>query len=123
MGRGAGQEEPGRKAVRLDVWLWAARFYRTRSIAQHMINGGKVRYNGDRPKPGRQVEPGAIIEVRQSYEVRQVLVKGLSETRGRAADAALLYEETPESIQWREKLKEYRDFYEEDDEEYEYDGS
>ena len=67
--------------VRLDKWLWAARFYKTRSIARDQIDGGKVHYNGQRSKPGKQVEVGALIRFWQGQDEREVRVLALSEQR------------------------------------------
>lgn len=88
-------------AVRLDKWLWAARFYKTRSIARQMIEGGKVDYNGSRAKPSRVVEVGALIRLLQGNTRREVQVLGLSTVRGPAREAQLLYQETEASLQRR----------------------
>ncbi len=84
--------------VRLDKWLWAARFYKTRSIARDQIDGGKVHYNGQRSKPGKQVEVGALIRFWQGQDEREVRVLALSEQRKSAPLAQQLYEETAESL-------------------------
>ena len=89
--------------VRLDKWLWAARFYKTRSLARDMIDGGKVHYNGQRTKPGKPVEAGAIIRLRQGHDEREVVVLTLSDKRGKAEVAQQLYRETPDSIEQRER--------------------
>ncbi len=89
--------------VRLDKWLWAARFYKTRSLARSMIEGGKVHYNGQRTKPGKQVETGAMIKLRQGYDEREIKVLALSVQRLSAPLAQTLYEETAESVIKREK--------------------
>lgn len=88
--------------VRLDKWLWAARFFRTRSLARAAIEGGKVWYEGARPKVSKDVDLGAEIRVRQGFDERTVIVTGLSEERGGAPEAALLYRETEASIAARE---------------------
>ncbi len=88
--------------IRLDKWLWAARFYKTRSIAKTMIEGGKVHYDGHRVKPGKEVHIGATIILVQGYDRREVVVTGLAERRGSAKEAATLYLETAASIQARE---------------------
>ena len=90
-------------AVRLDKWLWAARIYKTRALAREMIEGGKVHYNGQRSKPGKIVEPGAILTLRQGNDERTLLVKAIMEQRRPASEAVSLYEETAESIEKREK--------------------
>lgn len=91
------------EAVRLDKWLWAARFYKTRTIAKDMIDGGKVHYNGNRTKPNKSVEIGATIKLRQGNEEKEVKVTALSEQRRGATEAQQLYSETDQSIQRREK--------------------
>lgn len=87
------------EAVRLDKWLWAAR-----ALAREMIEGGKVHYNGQRSKPGKIVEPGATLTLRQGNDERILLVKGITEQRRPASEAVALYEETAESIEKREKM-------------------
>lgn len=94
--------------VRLDKWLWAARFFKTRTLAKEAIDGGKVSYNGQRCKPGRLVEPGGRLTVRRGWEEQTVRVLKLSERRGPAKEAALLYEETEESLSKREGEREIR---------------
>jgi len=89
--------------VRLDKWLWAARFYKTRAIAKQAIDGGKVHCDGARAKPGKEVSEGMRITLRQGYDDRTVIVTGLSEQRRGAAEAQQLYQETPESIEKREQ--------------------
>lgn len=89
--------------VRLDKWLWAARFYKTRSLARQMIDGGKVDYNGVKAKPSRTVEVGAIVKVLQGNVRKEVEVLKISDVRGPATVAATLYKETEESIKNREK--------------------
>ena len=90
-------------SVRIDKWLWAARFYKTRSLARQMVEGGKVEYNGARAKPSRSVETGATIRLLQGFSRREIIVKGISDVRGPAPVAATLYEETAESIARREE--------------------
>ncbi len=92
--------EPQKK-IRLDKWLWAARFYKTRAIAKSAIEGGKVHYNDQRCKVSRLVELGATLKIRQGLEDKIVEVKALSEQRRGAPEAALLYEETAASIKQR----------------------
>jgi ribosome-associated heat shock protein Hsp15 len=93
-------------AVRLDKWLWAARFFKTRSAATEAVNGGKVELNGLRPKPSKDVKVGDLVRVRIGPFIHAVTVRGLSERRGPAAAAALLFEESEESVQARERLRE-----------------
>lgn len=89
--------------VRLDKWLWAARFYRTRAIAKQMIDGGKVHYNGQRTKCSRHVELGAKIEIRQGFDEQVVIVEALSDQRRGAPEAQELYRETDASVAKREE--------------------
>ena len=88
--------------VRLDKWLWAARFFKTRSLAKQAIEGGKVHCNGARCKSSREIEVGFTLEIRQGWEEKVIIVQALSEQRRGAPEAALLYEETPESIAKRQ---------------------
>ena len=95
----------GMDKVRIDKWLWAARFFKTRGLAIDAIKGGKVSHAGQRVKPSKEVQVGDELSIRQGYVVKTVIVKGLSDKRGPAPQAALLYEETPQSIQKREDMK------------------
>lgn len=90
-------------SARLDKWLWAARFYKTRAIAKQMIDGGKVFYNGQRTKSSKAVNIGDTVRVRQGHEEKEVLVIAIAETRKDATFAQTLYDETKESIEAREK--------------------
>lgn len=90
-------------SVRIDKWLWAARFYKTRSLARQMIEGGKVEYNGAKAKPSRIVEVGAKIKLLQGFSRKEVIVKAISDVRGPASVAITLYEETTESIERRQE--------------------
>ncbi|WP_394132905.1 ribosome-associated heat shock protein Hsp15 [Shewanella maritima] len=90
------------QTVRLDKWLWAARFYKTRSLAKDMINGGKVHYNGQRTKSSKNAEVGATIRLRQGHDEKEVVICQLSEHRQKATIAQTLYQETPESLTKRE---------------------
>ena len=94
--------------VRLDKWLWAARFCKTRSIARELVNAGKVQYNKQRAKPSKLVELGAIIKVPMGYDERLVVVKRLLEKRQSATIAQTLYEELAESVEQRQKNQEAR---------------
>ena len=96
--------------VRLDKWLWAARFFKTRSLATDEIDKGRVQVNDQAAKPSREVRVGDRLLVRQGQIPRTVIVKGLSEVRGPAPVAQQLYEETPESIAAREELARNRRF-------------
>lgn len=97
-------KEKAPSEVRLDKWLWAARFYKTRALAREMIDGGKVHYNGQRTRPSKNVELNAAIDLRQGNDRRTVIVKGITDQRRPASEAALLYEETAQSVENREKL-------------------
>ncbi len=90
-------------SIRLDKWLCAARFYKTRAIAKQMIDGGKVFYNGQRSKSGKAVVLGDRITVRQGFEEKQVIVIALADKRRDANFAQTLYQETKDSIETREK--------------------
>ena len=92
--------------VRIDRWLWAARFYKTRSLATAAVNGGKVEVNGERAKPARLIRLGDAVSVRQPPFEWQLLVRGLAERRGPASVAQGLYEETAESRAARQRLQE-----------------
>jgi ribosome-associated heat shock protein Hsp15 len=99
-------EDGGRQ--RLDKWLWAARFYKTRSLAADAIDGGKVRWNGQTVKPAREVKPGDELEI-SAGEIRwTVIVRGLNHQRRPAPEARLLYEETAASTERRQRLEEVR---------------
>jgi ribosome-associated heat shock protein Hsp15 len=87
--------------VRADVWLWAARMYKTRSLAKQAIDGGKVELNGSACKPAKAVHVGDVLRLMRGNERVEVVVQGLSEKRGAAAQAQALYEETPQSIAHR----------------------
>ncbi|WP_218058578.1 ribosome-associated heat shock protein Hsp15 [Gilliamella sp. Occ3-1] len=94
--------------IRLDKWLWAARFYKSRSLAREMVDGGKVHYNGQRTKPSKLVEVGAILTLRQGSDQKTVRVLAISEQRRTAIEAQQLYKETPDSITKREKIAQAR---------------
>jgi ribosome-associated heat shock protein Hsp15 len=94
--------------LRLDKWLWAARFYKTRALATDEIDKGRVRVNEQIVKPARELKPGDLVELRQGAVLRTVLVRGLSAVRGPAPVAQQLYEETPASIAAREAAAERR---------------
>ena len=97
------QENSTPTPVRLDKWLWTARFYKTRAIAKQMIDGGKVFYNGQRTKSGKMVNVGDSIKIRQGYEEKEIKVLVLADKRRDAAFAVTLYNETKESLATREK--------------------
>ncbi|MGH8492763.1 MAG: ribosome-associated heat shock protein Hsp15 [Moraxellaceae bacterium] len=87
--------------VRIDKWLWAARFFKTRSLAKEAIEGGKVHHEGQRVKVSKEVRPGMVLTIRQGLDEKTIEVKTLSEVRGPATQAQQLYEETAESIEAR----------------------
>jgi ribosome-associated heat shock protein Hsp15 len=94
--------------VRIDKWLWAARFYKTRSLATEEVHKGHVQVNGADVKASRDIRVGDSIDLLQDRVPRKVIVTGLSGQRGSATAAQLLYQETPESIQLREAEAERR---------------
>jgi ribosome-associated heat shock protein Hsp15 len=94
--------------VRLDKWLWAARFFKTRALATEAINGGHVHLNGQRPKPARALAVGDELTVRKGQEEFRIIVRELSERRGPATVAQQLYQESEESRRQREELREQR---------------
>jgi ribosome-associated heat shock protein Hsp15 len=98
--------EDSDERFRLDKWLWAARFFKTRAIASEAIASGKVEVNGDRPKRGKAVKVGDVIRVRLGPYEHHVVVRALSARRGPAAQAQLLYLETDASVQARTLLAE-----------------
>ncbi len=102
------QQDNSTVTLRLDKWLWACRFYKTRSLAKDMIDGGKVQYNGQRCKASKNVEVGATIRLTQGTDERTVIVRALSEQRLSAPLAQQLYEETAESQQQRAERAELR---------------
>ncbi len=97
------QKQAEEERIRLDKWLWAARFYKTRSLAKAAIESGKVHCRGERCKPGKEPHVGDEIAVRVGFEERTVVVKALSDVRRGAPEAQLLYAETEQSIARREQ--------------------
>ena len=93
---------PDNDTVRLDKWLWAARFFKTRSLAVQAVSGGKVHLNGQRVKPSRSVQPGMELRIQLGDVERVVEVIALNHQRRPAKEAVLLYRETAESIATRE---------------------
>ena len=94
--------------MRIDKWLWAARFFKTRSLAQQAVAGGRVKFSGDRIKPAHAVKPGDALSVRIEEIEWQVIVRGLSERRGPAPEAKKLYEESAASVAERLRLMDLR---------------
>jgi ribosome-associated heat shock protein Hsp15 len=96
--------------LRIDKWLWAARFYKTRSLATDEINKGRIAVNDQVVKPAREVKVGDSVAMRREGQVRTVLVQALSDLRGPAPKAQLLYAETPDSLKAREAFSQQRRF-------------
>jgi ribosome-associated heat shock protein Hsp15 len=94
--------------IRIDKWLWAARFFKTRSLASEAVAGGRVHVEGQRVKPARDVRLGESIQVTMGETTLTVVVRALSDRRGPASQAVLLYEETRESRERRERERDLR---------------
>jgi ribosome-associated heat shock protein Hsp15 len=90
--------------IRIDKWLWAARFYKTRMLAKQAIEGGKIHCDGQRIKPSKEAAVGLELTIRQDWDEKTVIIKALSDQRRGAPQAALLYDETEASKNLREKL-------------------
>jgi len=91
------------ESVRIDKWLWAARFFKTRAIAKDMVQSGKVQYNGQKCKASKTVEVGATVVFPAGYDSKEVIIEELSEHRRSAPLAQLMYQETEASLEQREK--------------------
>lgn len=100
-------------AVRIDKWLWAARFFKTRSLATAAVEGGKIKLNGERTKPARSVKEGDTLGIDNGSTEWEVVVKSLSEQRGSATIAQTLYAETEGSIKRRQQESEKRKYFHE----------
>jgi len=96
--------------LRVDKWLWAARFFKTRSLASDAVSGGKVKVNGAATKPAREIKVGDKLDIANGETRWVVTIRVLSDKRGPAPEARLLYEETPESIAAREASRDSRQF-------------
>ncbi len=96
------------ESIRLDKWLWAARFYKTRPLATEAVNGGKVHLNGNRVKPGRLVHIGDTLRIQRGPVAYEIIVKGINQQRRPAIEMEQLYEETQTSIASRQQLAELR---------------
>ena len=96
-------DEPAQR-LRIDKWLWAARFMKTRTLASDAVAGGRVQVNGQRAKPSKEVGPGDELQITIGQLRRTVVVRGVAARRGPASEAVLLYEETDESRAERERL-------------------
>lgn len=94
--------------LRLDKWLWAARFFKTRALAKAAIENGKIHYDGQRPKVSRTVIIGAFIQIKQGWDIKEIEVLVLSSQRGPAVEAQKLYQETETSLQRRQAAAENR---------------
>jgi len=99
-----------KQMVRIDKWLWAARFFKTRSLATEMVNGGHVQCNGDRLKPSKGVQIGDMLKIVRGQELYSITITGLAEKRGSATIAQNLYQEDEESIKARQQQHELRKF-------------
>lgn len=97
-------DQPLAGGVRLDRWLWTARFYRTRALAARAIDSGKIQLNGSRARRSKLVAAGDVLRIRKPPHEQIVVVRGLAERRGPASAAQALYEETSESVAARERL-------------------
>ena len=100
--------EQGTSKVRIDKWLWAARFFKTRSLAKAAIEGGKVQFAGQKVKVSREVAPGDILRIRQGWDEREVTVIATSEQRRAAPIAQTLYQETEASVERRTRAAQAR---------------
>lgn len=94
--------------VRIDKWLWAARFFKTRSLAKHAIEGGKVQCDGQRVKASKDIMLNARLTIKQGWDTKEVIITALSDQRRGAPEAALLYQETDASIEKRKQNEEQR---------------
>ena len=94
--------------IRLDKWLWACRFYKTRGLAKQAIEGGKVHYEGIKPKTGRIIKIGDKIKLRQGFDEKTVVIVALSDIRKNATFAQTLYQETEESVIKRQEITQMR---------------
>jgi ribosome-associated heat shock protein Hsp15 len=94
-----------RTKCRIDKWLWAARFAKTRSAATDLVLAGHVKVGGERVKPAREIAGGETVEIRVGHVPRTIVVTALADRRGSATVAATLYSETPESLEQRERIQ------------------
>lgn len=101
------------ESVRLDKWLWAARFFKTRTLATDAVDGGKVRLNGERVKPARSVKPDDLLDIDNGATRWEVVVHAVADKRGSASIAQTLYRETEDSLARREQLAENRKYFQE----------
>ncbi|MBS3799638.1 MAG: RNA-binding protein [Thioalkalivibrio sp.] len=108
MGKASRQDEPISAGLRIDKWLWAARFYKTRALASEAVAGGKVHVNGDRCKPARRVYVGDRLTVHRGPQIWELEIVALNDQRRPAREAQALYLETPESQDRRQAENERR---------------
>jgi len=94
--------------IRLDKWLWACRFYKTRALAKQAIEGGKVHYDGTKPKTGKIIKIGAKVKLRQGFDEKTVIILQLGDIRRNATFAQTLYQETEESVIKRQEITQMR---------------
>ena len=94
--------------MRLDKWLWAARFFKTRTLASDAVDGGRVKLNGVATKPAKEVKIGDRLHIHAGEQDWEIVVQGLNEQRRPASEAQLLYQETPDSVQQRTQAAELR---------------
>ncbi len=99
--------------MRIDKWLWAARFFKTRTLSREAVELGRVRVSGERTKPSREIRVGDVLQIMRGQERFEVQVAGLSEVRGPAPVAQTLYEETEQSKEKRTRIAEMKRFSEE----------
>jgi len=97
--------------ARIDKWLWAARFFKTRGLSTEMVNAGHIQINGERIKASKTVQPGDELRIHRGQELFVVIVTGLAEKRGSATMAQTLYKETAQSIAMREEQRQLRKFH------------
>jgi len=97
--------------ARIDKWLWAARFFKTRGLSTEMVNAGHIQINGERIKASKTVQPGDELRIHRGQELFVVIVTGLAEKRGSATMAQTLYKETAQSIAMREEQSQLRKFH------------
>lgn len=102
------EDKSGTEKVRIDRWLWAARFFKTRNLAKQALEGGKVQVDGHKVKAGKDVGLGMTLRIRQGWDDKEVLITGISDQRRGAPEAAKLYQETAESIEKRKTHAEQR---------------
>lgn len=98
----------GQKKIRADRWLWVARFYKTRSLASEALKGGKINADGNKIKPSKELQIGEMLTIKKVYEEKTVKIVALSDKRGPATQAQMLYQETEDSILKRQRQKDLR---------------